>query len=420
MVQPKVYSLDQHQISADAINSDALRVITTLQDHGHTAYLVGGGVRDLLAGQIPKDFDISTSARPEEIKAIFRRNCVLIGRRFRLAHIRFGPHILEVSTFRAGDTEDGDLIVRDNTWGDPEEDVLRRDFTMNGLFYDPREQTVIDYVGGCEDIEKRLLRTIGEPDVRFRQDPVRMIRLLKFRARFGFDIDEQAMEGLQRCYREIAKSAPARILEELFRMLESGAAEPFFRLMTEERFLDILLPWLSHFLKGPHAEKVYAYLREIDQANRSSEKGPLPRAVLACCLVWPILEQEIQQQFLDKGREPHLGNVIELTTALLSAITNSSFSCFTRRIRTSMHYILHIQYRLTPFQEGRVKKNRLAAQNEFPYAVQFLKLRASINPEFEKAYDSWAPFAKRPVSSGEQRKKRGRGGRRRRTSSGPS
>src|ERR1700733_9722711 len=166
-MNPKIYVLDDHQIPLTAVDPDALRVVQNLQKAGHVAYIVGGGVRDLLLQQRPKDYDISTSAKPEEIKELFRSQCLLIGRRFRLAHIRCGRKILEVSTFRSGDPESDQLIVRDNEWGSPEQDVMRRDFTINGLFYDPATQTIIDYVGGYPDLQKKLLRTIGKPYLRF-------------------------------------------------------------------------------------------------------------------------------------------------------------------------------------------------------------------------------------------------------------
>ncbi|HEV8052617.1 MAG TPA: polynucleotide adenylyltransferase PcnB, partial [Parachlamydiaceae bacterium] len=190
LVQPKIYHATDHDISLALIDPDAIQILKRLKEAGFLAYLVGGSVRDLLVKKQPKDYDISTSARPEQIKQVFQRNCLLIGRRFRLAHIRFGHRIFEVSTFRSGEN-DSDLIVHDNCWGSPEEDVMRRDFTMNGLFYDPCNHTVIDYVGGWQDIHNNLLKTIGDPVVRFKQDPVRMIRLLKFQSRFDFKIDPQ-------------------------------------------------------------------------------------------------------------------------------------------------------------------------------------------------------------------------------------
>ncbi len=189
-------------------------------------------MRDLVLKRKPKDFDISTSARPEQVKHVFQRSCLLIGRRFRLAHIRFGHKVIEVSTFRSGEN-DTDLIIHDNEWGTPEEDVLRRDFTINGLFYNPADHSIIDYVNGWHDIQKGILRTIGDPFTRFKQDPVRMIRLLKFQARIKFNVETKTQKALLACRDEIFKSAPARILEEIFRMLESGSASPFFQLMLE-------------------------------------------------------------------------------------------------------------------------------------------------------------------------------------------
>lgn len=162
-MRPSIYTRGQHAIEQDRIDEHALSAVLALQEAGHTTYLVGGSVRDLILGRKPKDFDISTSARPEEIKRLFQRHCLLIGRRFRLAHLRFGQKVLEVSTFRAGDNSSSSLIVHDNRWGSEEEDVQRRDFTMNALFYDPKKEIVLDYVGGVEDIKKGLLRTIGSP-----------------------------------------------------------------------------------------------------------------------------------------------------------------------------------------------------------------------------------------------------------------
>ena len=225
-MQPIIYTATEHRIKPSQIDKDALYVMAKLIQNGYVAYLVGGGVRDALMGKTPKDFDIVTSAKPEEIKRLFS-NCLLIGRRFRLAHIRFGKKIIEVSTFRSGDINDSELILRDNSFGTPEEDVLRRDFTINGLFYDPKDHLVIDYVGGFEDLSKHLLKTIGNPTVRFKQDPVRMIRLLKFKARFNFNICKEAHLALDFCKEDILKSSPARLLEEFLRMLESGASLPF-------------------------------------------------------------------------------------------------------------------------------------------------------------------------------------------------
>ncbi len=386
-MQPKIYSSKEHGIDNNLIDSEALRVIEKLREAGYTAYLVGGGVRDLLVKRIPKDFDISTSALPEEVKKVFGRQCILIGRRFRLAHVRFGHKIIEVSTFRTGENE-GDLILRDNEWGSPEEDVLRRDFTINGLFYDPSTGSIIDYVGGWNDIQKHVLRSIGNPENRFKQDPVRMIRLLKFRARFGFEIESSSRKALLQCKQEIIKSSPARVLEEIFRMMESGASAPFFMLMTESGLLQILLPPLNHYILGPYGQEIFKYLSIVDKINQNLKK-PLDRALLYCALLFPILETELQQQYTSKDNIPHLGEVLMLTSTVIKAVVSASFSHFPRRISSTAAYILSTQYRLTPLSGRRHPRHKLMRMKEFPLALFFLKIRAAVNEKYMNDYNEW-------------------------------
>src|SRR5436190_11007841 len=231
MVEPRVVPRAEHPISRRDIDPDALKVLYRLRQFHHVAYLVGGSVRDLLLGGRPKDFDIGTSAHPYQVKKLFR-NCWIIGRRFRLAHIRFGQKVIEVATFRrqvepgeevvqdgvpAPDptTPEGEhLIHHDNTFGTPEEDAFRRDFTINALFYDIATFSVIDYVHGLDDLRAGIVRSIGDPHVRFREDPVRMIRALALAARLDFTIDEPILEAIRTERHEITKSSPARLLEE--------------------------------------------------------------------------------------------------------------------------------------------------------------------------------------------------------------
>ena len=208
-----------------AIDPDADRVVRKLTRAGYKAYLVGGCVRDLLVGRTPKDFDVATSATPNEIKATFR-NSRIIGRRFRLAHVFFGSKIIETSTFRANprDEDDHDLLIRrDNVFGSETEDARRRDFTINGLFYDVEREEVIDHVGGLVDLEAKLVRTIGDPDIRFQEDPVRMLRAVKFAARLSFGFETNTWRALLRWRGEISKCAPPRLLEEIHRLMRGGA-----------------------------------------------------------------------------------------------------------------------------------------------------------------------------------------------------
>lgn len=387
-MQPKIYHASDHDIDHAHIDADAVYVIKKLRSAGFSAYLVGGSVRDLLAKQTPKDFDISTSARPEQIKQIFQKHCLLIGRRFRLAHIRFGHKILEVATFRSGES-DSDLIVQDNIWGSEEEDVRRRDFTINGLLYDPESHSIIDYVGGWEDIHKGILRVIGDPVTRFKQDPVRMLRLLKFRARFKFNIDPEARKALISCREEIIKSSPARLLEELFRMLESGASAPFFSLMNEAGLLELLMPPLAEFLKREEGKQVYMLLASADKINRKQLKNPLDRSVLMSCLLYPLVAHEIDLQYLNLGASPHLGEITILAASVVKAIVTSSFTHFPRRINAITSFILTTQYRLSPISGKRNLRPRMMHHKEFDLALAFLKVRSYIDAGLKETYQSW-------------------------------
>lgn len=386
-MQPKIYPADEHEIDPSHIDPDAMTVLRRLSEGGFTAYLVGGGVRDLLTKKRPKDFDISTSATPEEIKDIFKRQCLLIGRRFRLAHIRFGRKVIEVSTFRSGES-DSELIVRDNKWGTPEEDVLRRDFTINGLFLDPIEHHVIDYVGGWKDIHEGVIRAIGDPVVRFRQDPVRMLRLVKFRARFDFAIDPKTEEALKATRDEITKSAPARILEELLRMLESGSAERFFKLMKSYKLLEPLLPWLAHYIEESGGDKLYAYLQAADAMNRGSKGPPLHRAVLGACLIYPILIQEVRERYLSKEIQPHLGQIQDLIASVVEGIARSSFSHFPRRLVSQISLVLFTQFRFTPLNH-RSGRKRISPLSEFHLPLAFFKIRTLVNEQLVPDYRIW-------------------------------
>jgi poly(A) polymerase len=258
-------------ISPESIDADAQKVIRRLVRNGYEAYLVGGCVRDLLLGRTPKDFDLATSATPAEVRDLFR-NCRIIGRRFRLAHVFFGQKIIETATFRANprevlgeEGEDEELLIqRDNVFGTAEEDARRRDFTINGLFYDLELGQVIDYVGGQKDLIGRSVRTIGDPDIRFREDPVRILRALKFAARLGFDIEDATYRAIIAHREEIVKSAPPRVLEEIYRLLRGGAALESVLLMRETGLLSILIPDVEKRLeRDPVA--LDPYLRAVDQ-----------------------------------------------------------------------------------------------------------------------------------------------------------
>lgn len=288
----------QPEIPLARLDADALSVVHRLRSFGHQAYLVGGCVRDLLLDRQPKDFDVATSAHPGEIRAVFR-NCRLIGRRFRLAHVYFrGGKIVETATFRTnpnGESGGKDLLItHDNAFGTAEEDAKRRDFTVNGLFYDVVLGKVLDYVGGKADLERRVLRTIGDPDVRIQEDPVRLLRAVRFAAKLDFEIHPTLWEALVRYKTELARCAPARVLEEVFRLLRSGHARTCLDLLLRLEALDILLPPLAKHLRGASPEAREAFFASLGRLDEVIRAGYLPddAALLATLLTTLAVEEE--------------------------------------------------------------------------------------------------------------------------------
>jgi poly(A) polymerase len=287
MVEPRIVPRADHPISRRAIDPDALKVLYRLRQFGFTAHLVGGSVRDLLLERHPKDFDIGTSAHPYQVKRLFR-NCWIIGRRFRLAHVKFGRKVIEVATFRrqlqpgeevvqdgvpAPDpsTAEGRYLVHhDNTFGTPEEDAFRRDFTINALFYDIDTFSIIDYVGGLDDLRGRVVRSIGEPEVRFLEDPVRMLRAVALAARLDFEIDQPIVDAIRLHRREIARSSAARLLEEYYKILRSGYAEKTFRSLAAAGLLEPISPELHEGAGDP----LWKTLSALDAHRRQFDTAP--------------------------------------------------------------------------------------------------------------------------------------------------
>jgi poly(A) polymerase len=303
VVVPRIIPRAEHPISRRDIDPDALKVLYRLRQFDHVAYLVGGSVRDLLLGRRPKDFDIGTSAHPYQVKKLFR-NCWIIGRRFRLAHVRFGPKVIEVATFRrqlqpgeevvqdgvpAPDpsTPEGEhLIHHDNTFGTPEEDAFRRDFTINALAYDIATFSIIDYVGGLEDLRAGVVRSIGNPEVRLREDPVRMLRAIALAARLQFTIDEPVLDAIRTYRQEIAQSSAPRLLEEYYKILRAGASERTFRMLAE---VGLLEPISTELHRGA-TDPLWRSLSALDSYRHRFESIPdtLTNAILLGSLLVPL------------------------------------------------------------------------------------------------------------------------------------
>jgi poly(A) polymerase len=298
MPEPRVIPRAEHLLSRREVDPDALKVLYRLRQADHIAYLVGGSVRDLLLGRRPKDFDIGTSAHPYQVKKLFR-NCWIIGRRFRLAHVKFGNKVIEVATFRRqvqpGEeiVQDGvpaphdvSLIHRDNTFGTPEEDAFRRDFTINALFYDIATFAIIDYIHGMEDLQAGIVRSIGDPMVRFQEDPVRMQRAIALAARLDFRIDPPILEAISHLRHEIARSAPARLLDEYYKILRSGAAEKTFRALSHAGLLE---PISSELQRGA-GEALWKSLARLDAYRTALLASPdtLTNPILLGTLLVPL------------------------------------------------------------------------------------------------------------------------------------
>lgn len=398
-MQPKVIPRAKHPVSRKNIDPDALKVLYRLYRAGHTAYLVGGGVRDLVLGRKPKDFDIATSARPSQIKKLFR-NCRLIGRRFRLAHVHFGgDKIVEVSTFRREpDLEDGlplddeegadekapDLHVRsDNTFGSPEEDARRRDFTVNGLFYDVGDYSIIDYVGGMDDLHRGIIRTIGDPDLRFQEDPVRMVRAIKFCARLGFKMDRATWEAMVKRRYAIEQSAAPRVQEEIARLLESGTAARCMELLDDSGLLEVMIPEMFEYLEradragmehDPDGELYYRILRQTDALPSSAATRPL----LFSAMLYPIAMEEglISAESPDRA----VRHVLKVLSPRLG---------ISRRDQERTQQILLAQRRMLPRKRKRTFPRTLVDRSYFQESFNLFELIVRATGQGQAELEWW-------------------------------
>lgn len=388
----RVIEREQHPISRKNISKSALRVLYRLNEAGFDAYLVGGAVRDLLLGRQPKDFDVATNATPEEVRQLFR-NCRLIGRRFRLAHVVFGPEIIEVATFRAGDDDgSGDRemengrLVRDNVYGTIEEDAVRRDFTANALYYAVSDFTVRDYVGGFDDVGARVLRLIGDPESRYREDPVRMLRAVRLAAKLDFTIEAASAEPIARLAPLLAEASNARLFDESLKLFLAGHAERGFELLERYGLLEHFLPDVATALaldaSGLCRQMLVTALRDCD-ARVAEEKSVTPSFLFAA-LLWPAYAHDLQV-LLSQG---HDLAVAEQRAADRVTLRQGSRIAIPRRFSTPMHEIWWLQSRFPQRQRKRVF--RLLAHPRFRAAFDFLELRASAVPELREEAQWWA------------------------------
>ncbi len=398
---PRILPRPEHTLSRRNIDPDALKVLYRLKSHDYLGYLVGGGVRDLLLGRKPKDFDIGTSAHPQQVKKLFR-NCFIIGRRFRLCHVLFGKKVVEVSTFRRlaeADETDG-MVRRDNTFGTPEEDAFRRDFTVNGLFYDIANFSVIDYVGGLEDLDARVIRTIGDPGVRFREDPVRMLRAVALASKLEFTIDRDTLEAIRALRGEIAKASAARLLEEFYKILRAGAARRSFEALHSCGLLAYLLPEAERAI-SEGGEALFGSLARLDEYRNAglaaaeqltnpmllgtmlvplggSLRRPAPRAAAKPAVEADGEPERPAEQHDDVAQEMAVLGEAEPEEQALPMPPGALALPFARRDLDRLRLILVAQRRLREVQRSPAVKQLLATRPYFEDALRWLEIHGGL------------------------------------------
>ncbi|MDQ7017302.1 MAG: polynucleotide adenylyltransferase PcnB [Gammaproteobacteria bacterium] len=393
----------EHGVSRNNISKNALKVLYRLNDAGFRACLVGGGVRDLLLSLKPKDFDIATSASPEEVRALFR-NCRLIGRRFRLAHVLYGREVIEVATFRAshrdgedGRTDAGGRIMRDNVFGDIAEDALRRDFSVNALYYDIKDYSIHDYAGGMADVSARLLRLIGDPVTRYKEDPVRMLRAVRFAAKLDFEIAPEASDPIADLASELGEIPPARLFEEVLKLFHSGHAVKSLELLHDYYLLDYLFPHAAKKL-GDDDESTWDLLeRGLNNTDQRIRAGKsVTPAFLYAVFLWMDVSERYEL-WLAKGEAPMVAMQRAGDEALAVQLTHTSLP---KRFSFPMREIWMMQGRLLTYTGKRAL--RLLEQPRFRAGYDFLCLRAELDSSLQERSDWWTRIQELPVEQQEE------------------
>ena len=391
---------DKHGLPRDAISPAAAKVCAALQAAGFSAYVVGGAVRDLLLGIVPKDFDIATDARPEQIKPLFRR-ALIIGRRFRLVHVLMGPETVEVSTFRGADAESAEKdehgrVLRDNVFGTMEEDARRRDFSVNALYFNPATEEVVDFHGGLVDLRKRTLRVIGDPEARYREDPLRMLRAVRLAAKLGLTLDAATRAPIQDMAPLMERVPPARLFDEMLKLLLSGHASACLRQLRDVGLHKGLLPLLDVILEQPLGERfVTLALAQTDE--RVLNDRPVSPAFLFAALLWhEVLAASKARQA--RGERP----VMALEHAMDEVLdTQCGKLAITRKLTATMREVWSMQPRFE--QRTGNRAFRLLESPRFRMAYDFLALRAASGEvpadleEWWRAFQSADPEARKTM-----------------------
>ncbi|MEM9303529.1 MAG: polynucleotide adenylyltransferase PcnB [Pseudomonadota bacterium] len=407
MQQPQIIPRGEHGLSRKQVSQNALKVLYRLKDCGFEPFLVGGCVRDILLDHMPKDFDVATDATPEEIRSNFR-NCRLIGRRFRLAHIHFGRDYIEVATFRGTQNEDGEedarrhdddgRLLADNVYGTIEEDAVRRDFTVNALYYDVRDFSVRDYVGGFDDLRAGVLRLIGDPEARYREDPVRMLRAIRFAAKLDFSIAPETAAPIAGLGDLLESIPPARLFDESLKLFMSGNGAASLAKLLEYGLFDQLFPASAPFLRDDSGTRALVDAAMDNTDERVAEEKPVTPAFLFATMLWPAVRAESQSLM----EEESLGLAEALSVAADDVIHQQ-----VRRIAIPRRFSVPMReiWQLQPRFEARKGKRalRLLEHPRFRAAYDFLLLRVHEEPELEESARFWTEIQELDASQLQER-----------------
>ena len=382
----KVYRQAEHKIDLRLVSRNAIKVCETLQSHGYQAYIVGGAVRDLILGFEPKDFDVATNATPEQVRSVFRR-ARIIGRRFRLVHVLFGSEVIETSTFRAASngtqsTDEHGRILNDNVFGDIESDAARRDFTLNALYYDPIQEEVIDYHNGVADLRSHTVRIIGDPEVRYREDPVRMLRAVRFAAKLDATIEAKTHAQIKPLAKLISNVPHSRLFDETLKLLTCGNALNCLKQLRAEGLHEGIIPLLDLVLKQEGGQKfIEITLDRTDQRIRTNR--PVNASFLYAAILWPLVQAYYKKELAKPHSHP-MPALVEATNKVLAE--QVSKLALQKRHIAEMREIWFTQPRF----EKRTPRFiwRMIEQTFFRAACDFLQIRAACH-EFDSVLAQW-------------------------------
>ena len=396
-----VFDAGQYGLTSKMISRNAHEVVETLQNSGFEAYVVGGSVRDLLLGLKPKDFDVATNAEPTEVKSLFRRSRI-IGRRFQIVHVQFSRELIEVTTFRSNQDSDvkkskkntplrqqskSGMLTRDNVFGSVTDDAERRDLTVNALYYDPSDNTIHDFTDGLQDIDKRTIRMIGDPATRFREDPVRLLRVARFTAKLGFKIEPRTAKPMSKLARDLAHVSPPRFFDETLKLFMSGNGASTYRLLCEHELFDQLVPQVAHLIKDGSNNAA----RLIEQAfintdiRISSNKRVTPAFIYAA-LLWPAVEKLVAH-YTERGNSPTYALSKAAGEVIAKQITVTAIP---RRFTMPMREIWDLQLQLP--RRGGHRAKRLSENPRFRAAYDFILLREQAGEDLAGLGDWWTQY----------------------------